>query len=171
MGLEGDLESTVIPKREIYRRKQRKFRFFLARSQHDAGPEKFPLKYELSVIAVDGSPFKPNRRIHIRKGIITEIQISRVRMRYLRGKSSTAYLKELCTYAVGCGCLKVVSKGRKIYCMNSAFELEKIFFFIKWKILKNLKPNEKNTVRSSLIQKQDVLASSSLYFTEKSAVR
>ncbi|GBO29071.1 TD and POZ domain-containing protein 3 [Araneus ventricosus] len=147
-----------------------KISLFLARSQHDAGPEKFPLKYELSVIAVDGSPVQSRKGEYaFEKGFghgnWDFLYMEEV---LLRRKAEYLHQDTLC---VCCKMWKNEGDIQKVaqFSARTRIGIQKISFLHKVENFSALQSNEKKTVQIRSDSKTGCVISSSLYFTDDSS--
>ncbi|GBN94318.1 Speckle-type POZ protein [Araneus ventricosus] len=168
-GLEGTSWNLRLYPRGNTEESKSKISLFLARSQHDAGPEKFPLKYELSVIAADGSPLKSTvEEYTFAKGLgYGDSDFLCMDEVLLRGKSEClpqGTLNVRCRMWLSEGSIQKAGK----YTARTRIGIEKISFLHKVENFSALKPNEKNTVRIQSHSKTRCVISSSLYFTDSS---
>ncbi|KAF8787423.1 Speckle-type POZ protein like [Argiope bruennichi] len=167
--LEGTIWTLQLYPRGFYFERKENISFYLNRSKVDDGPEDLPLKYELSVLAADGSVLHSLKREHVfRKGC---------------GHGASAFL-ELCevllrrkdeylrqdTLSVRCVMWNEEGNSTKVgHCTaRTRIGKEKISFLHKVENFSVLKPNEKKTLQIQSPSKTRCLIFSNVYFTDSS---
>ncbi|GBN07959.1 Protein roadkill [Araneus ventricosus] len=142
--------------------------FCLYRSRMDNGPENFPLKYELSVLAADGSTLlSVEYEQTFKKGgcgwvVPKFLQIDEV---LLRRKAD--YLPQD-TLSLRCKMWKGEGTSQRVtqICARTCIGIQRISFLHVVESFSAIEPNHKKTVQIRYSTKDESVLSSSVYFTD-----
>ncbi|CAL1294987.1 unnamed protein product [Larinioides sclopetarius] len=169
-GLEGTSWNLRLYPRGNFVTKNSKISLFFARSEHDDGPNIFPLKFELSVIAANGSPLNLNElENEFTKGFgFGNPDFLDMEAVLLQRKNE--YLPQD-TLSIRCKILRNEGNIQKVeqFSARTRIGIQKILFPLKVENFSALQSNEKKTVQIRSHSKIGSFFSSSLYFINDSS--